>query len=190
MNTPNRNQNFTAIKSFNCQGLYRDFPKQGKSLVEAFKSNDFALEFCKKHDVDIEFNAYAHRSGGVQNRFTMYYRDVVDGGLKKIISALKGQKRVEIATFACDSGVEQNFNKSAEEMKNLILPAKTRAVRPDHLDTQLHAITNMEEAIQTQKTAKREAEQKLIETLLANKKDNKNATNELNTAIKDLIDNQ
>ena len=54
--TPSTNQtvpNFKAIKSVKCEGLYKEFPRYGKDLVETFKKNPTAMEFCRKYDVKV-----------------------------------------------------------------------------------------------------------------------------------------
>ena len=43
------NPNFTAIRSIKCEGLYKKYPEYANHLVEAFKKNPIAIEFCKKY---------------------------------------------------------------------------------------------------------------------------------------------
>lgn len=51
------NLNFKAIKSVKCKGLYKKFPQYGKELVDSFKANKKAMNFCKDYDTDIIFHA-------------------------------------------------------------------------------------------------------------------------------------
>lgn len=52
------NPNFTSIKSVKCEGLYKKTPELATDVVEAFKANPKAMEFCRKYDVDIVFYAF------------------------------------------------------------------------------------------------------------------------------------
>ena len=49
----NYNTSFKRIRSIKCAGLYKKQPQYANKLIEAFKQNEKAMEFCKKYDVDI-----------------------------------------------------------------------------------------------------------------------------------------
>ena len=63
-----------AIKSIKCKGLYEMYPRQAKGLVECFKDNEVAMNFCRKHDVDIIFNA-TEESAGILASLKMIFTD-------------------------------------------------------------------------------------------------------------------
>ena len=49
--------NFTAIEKIGYSGLYKNAPEEGQKLLEAFKQNPYAMDFCKKYNVKVFFHA-------------------------------------------------------------------------------------------------------------------------------------
>ena len=73
--SPNQNStNFKAIKSIKCEGLYKKFPEEGKKLIQTFKENAKVMEFCRKYDVDIVFNASEKNMNCVQSILSIFYK--------------------------------------------------------------------------------------------------------------------
>ena len=76
--TPSTNQtvpNFKAIKSVKCKGLYKDFPRYGKDLVETFKKNPTAMEFCRKYDVNLVFHACKDMMNSVRSTILLIFEN-------------------------------------------------------------------------------------------------------------------
>ena len=67
--------NFKAIKSVKCEGLYKEFPRYGKDLVDTFKKNPTAMEFCKKYDVDLVFYACKDMMDSIRSTILLSFKN-------------------------------------------------------------------------------------------------------------------
>ena len=103
------NPNFTSIKSVKCEGLYKKTPELATDVVEAFKANPKAMEFCRKYDVDIVFYAFKDMHQSVESSLHIFYDKIsihawsdkysLPESLKestvKLIEAMSPQKKVK-----------------------------------------------------------------------------------------------
>ena len=103
---PNSVPNFKAIKSIKVAGLYKEHPELGKKLVDAFQTNDIAMNFCKKYDVKIIFDAY---------RYTRYY---VKSSIRIIIYKTKSFGKLQ------DINVKRCGDESFDVDRNLSISTK------------------------------------------------------------------
>lgn len=96
-NTPT----FGAIKSVKCTGLYEEFPDLGKDLVDTFRANPKAMEFCKKYDVDIVFSAIQTSMSSVKTSVELFYDDITKGKFKKFWQSLNSNEdKVTVSSFS------------------------------------------------------------------------------------------
>ena len=89
------NQSFTGIKKVKCLGLYEKYPDLGKELVDTFKNNSKAMDFCKKYDVDIIFHAAKDYIDSVKSSVNIFYDNVTKSKFKKFFN--NHEDRIEIS---------------------------------------------------------------------------------------------
>ena len=86
------NTSFTGIKSIQYRGLYKKAPELSKDLVEAFKQNPKAMDFCKKYDVDIVFYAVKETVDFIKSSIHIFYENPTNSKFRKFINMLNGKK--------------------------------------------------------------------------------------------------
>ena len=98
--------NFKAIKSVKCEGLYKEFPRYGKDLVDTFKKNSTAMEFCRKYDVDIVFHACKDMMDSVRSTMLLIFKNPAKS---KFLGFLGSRKdKIELSGY----GNAYNFGSS------------------------------------------------------------------------------
>lgn len=110
--------NFRAIKTVKCVGMYKKFPKEGAKLVKAFKESPTAMEFCKKHDVDIVFHACKDMMTAVRSSIHIFF----DNPAKSKFLGIFGSKRDEIKLSAWGDqySLEESIVDSTDALKAYI----------------------------------------------------------------------
>lgn len=126
---------FKAIKSVRCEGLYEKSPQFGKELVDAFKSNPKAMEFCKKFDVDIVFFACKKYMSAVESSVHIFFENPA----KHKFLGIFGSKRDEISISNYDDEyvTDKSLIASTQGLKKHILPStesKTTGVLDSNID--------------------------------------------------------
>ena len=86
---PNTVPNFKAIKSVKHQGLYKKHPKLAQNLVDTFKTNKTAMDFCKKYDVDIVFDACKDIMDSVKSSVAIFFKNPAKTKCFGLISNVK-----------------------------------------------------------------------------------------------------
>lgn len=114
--------NFTALKSINYAGLYKKYPEVSQKMLEAFKANDKALDFCKKFDVDVVFFASKEGITGVNNYLLMRYRNIATTAFEKLMNVFKPKKEVKLYSFGNEYDYGSSLAKSADELRRHMLP--------------------------------------------------------------------
>ena len=94
------NPSFGSIKSIKSLGLYKKYPNLAKELVDSFMTNDKAIAFCKKYDVDLVFSSRSD-SNFVYSDFVMFIDNISKGKLRKFFDSLNGkQDRVHLTSVS------------------------------------------------------------------------------------------
>ena len=175
--------NFKAIKSVKCKGLYKNFPKQAKEMVDTFKENKVAMDFCKKYDTDIVFYAVRKNIHTVNNAILMFFNNPA----KKKFLGIFGSKRdkISLSTYSNEFELEKSFTNSVNRLKNFMINDKEKGLLIAHINNKEEEINKVlslknDELIrkQTKLAAKQQAKQNF-------KNDSKN----LDQSIQDLIEN-
>ena len=175
--------NFKAIKSVKFDGLYKTFPKQAKEMVDTFKENKVAMDFCKKYDTDIVFYAVRKNIHAVNNAILMFFNNPA----KKKFLGIFGSKRdkISLSTYSNEFELEKSFTNSVNRLKNFMINDKEKGLLISHINNKEKEINKVlslknDELIkkQTKKAAKQQAK-------LNFKNDSKN----LDQSIQDLIEN-
>ena len=114
---------FGRIKRVECQGLYKKFPELGKKLVDAFQQNQNAMDFCKKYDVNIIFQATKDSMNAVRSSVCVFYDNVAKGKLKRFIDFLSDEKdNINLSSFANKYNVEAALKESTNSLIEMITP--------------------------------------------------------------------
>lgn len=180
------NPNFTAIKSIDCQGLYKKAPEYGKELLEAFKKNPVAMDFCKKYDVSIIFHAAKEVANNVKSTIVIFYDNPAVNKFSKIMNKIFGNTDDAINI----SGWNHDLKSSTAELVERILPeaAQTNKAQngllSSHIkfaDEKMQQIIDAKEAKKAAKLAK-QTEKQTAENKLQKDK------NELSRQMSDLIE--
>lgn len=116
------NTSFAGITSLQCRGLYKKAPELSKNLIEAFKQNPEAMEFCKKHDVDIVFYAVKKATSMVESTMHMFFDNPAVTGFKKFLNKLGGKRDSVVIYGFGNSGLEG----STENLVEAILPESVK----------------------------------------------------------------
>lgn len=189
--SPNAHTNFTAVRSVKCDGLYKKHPELANELVEAFKQNPVAIEFCKKYDVDIVFNAIIKAENYVKSSVSIFFDNVSESKAEKFFRKLFGirENKVVVESFGNEYPLSSCFKTSTKELVERILPEKDSAGgwHKGLLDIYLKsADKQMQEALDkgSKKSLKKAA--KLVAEQV-NESKIKNANFELQNSIKDLM---
>lgn len=128
--------NFKAIKSVRCEGLYKKYPEYGQELVETFKQNPKAMEFCKEYDVDIVFHAFKRAVSSVESSIRILFKNPA----KKSFLGILGNARDEIALHGFGNRYDEKLSlrQSTANLKNYIaenVPGKTSGVLNSHIES-------------------------------------------------------
>ncbi len=94
------NPNFTSIKSVRCEGLYKKYPEMAKPLVDAFKENPKAMEFCEKYDVNIVFYAMKQMLDSVESSIHIFYDNISKSKARKFFDKLIGNADDKVVLHA------------------------------------------------------------------------------------------
>ena len=106
---------FKAIKSVKCEGLYKDFPKYGKELVDSFKSNKTAMDFCRKYDVDLVFHACKDMLNSVKSTILLIFENPTKS---KFLGFLGSRKdKIELSGY----GNAYNYDSSLKASTNTLI---------------------------------------------------------------------
>ena len=182
------NQTFTGIKKVSCEGLYKKYPEFGKELVDTFKKNPKAMEFCNKYDVKVVFYAIKQGIDSVQASVNIFYDNIAKSKLKKLFFGTSDDK-VVIHGWGNEYDLKNSLAAATNNLKSAISPYREGLNKPSGLlDSHME---NADKGIQEVLDKKAKAAQEKLEKLEAkrqSKNELKNSQTELEESIKDLID--
>lgn len=119
---PNTNQttpNFKAIKSVKCEGLYKDFPRYGIQLVETFKKNPVAIQFCKKYDANLVFYACKDVMNSVRSSLLLFFENPAKS---KILGFLGSKKdKIELSGYGNAYDINSSLKASTNQLTDYML---------------------------------------------------------------------
>ena len=111
--------NFKAIKSVKCEGLYKEFPRYGKDLVDTFKKNPTAMEFCKKYDVDLVFHACKDMMNSVRSTILLIFENPTKS---KFLGFLGSKKdKIELSGYGNAYDYDRSLKASTEQLMDYML---------------------------------------------------------------------
>ncbi len=117
-----RNPQFTSIKSITTSGLYKKFPEYGKELVDAFRKNPEVIQFCKKYDVDIVFDAFKGTSM-IESSMHILYDNLAKSKVRRFFDRLCGNRdKVSLHSWGNSFDVKLSIKKSTSDLVEMILP--------------------------------------------------------------------
>ena len=117
----NYSTNFKAIKSMKCEGLYKKFPEEGKKLIQTFKENAKAMEFCRKYDVDIVFNASEKNMNSVESILSIFYKNPAKNIFQRFSSWLfGGDNCIRIFGFGNNYNIKDSLKHSTRELNEMM----------------------------------------------------------------------
>jgi len=186
----NNKPNFTSLRSVKCEGLYRKFPEQARELVDAFKKNPDAMDFCKKYDVDLVFYSSNARSINlVESSIHLFFDDISRGKFKKIWDKLNGNKEeVHLVSFANEWNIEESMKKTTSKLKDYILPERDGIPGTGVLSSHLQLADERIEEKLAKKAEKAAQKQTKIEKKQLEQTKQAQDEQALDNAIKDLME--
>lgn len=176
--------NFKAIKSVRCEGLYKKYPEYGQELVDTFRKNPKAMEFCKKYDVDIVFHAIKRAVAATESSIHILFKNPA----KKSFLGIFGKAKDEIVLHGFGNKYDErlSLSQSTANLKDYIaedVPGKTSGVLDSHLK---HKEEEIQESLNSQAATLAE-KQKSAEAKNASKHKMISDTEKLQDSIQDLI---
>lgn len=186
-----RNPNFTSIKSVKCEGLYKKYPELANSLVEAFKENPKAMEFCKKYDVDVVFYAVKRLQDSVKSSVHIFYDNIAKSKTRKFFDKLTGKSDdiVVVHAWGNQYSLPVSMEKSTKELVDAISPERKvgKSYIGGLLDSHLESADEKMQKVLNEKRQKvLEVEAGAVRAKASNAK-KKAAEAELQTSIEELI---
>ena len=132
------NPNFNAIKSVKCKGLYKKYPEYNKDLINTFKNNPKAMEFCKKYDVDIIFNA-VDESGFVIDEVCSYCKIIFDNPAKSKLWGIFGSTKDSLYVSCTDSrlNLEDTLRATSYGLMDYLTPTRRNDIYSGKLDREI-----------------------------------------------------
>ena len=171
------NTSFQSIRSVKASGLYKKQPLIVSSLIDSFESNAAAMDFCKKHDVDIVFTAFKQGLNGVESSLHIFY-DKPASGIKKLMNYLFGTRpSVPVTGWGSSYNVEEGLLAATKDLINN-MSSKTTGI----LDGQIHYA---EKLIQEELIEKSNTKAAILPDVKKNSL--KTDKERLNKSIEDLI---
>ena len=184
------NPAFGAIKKVSCEGLYKKFPELGKELVDTFQKNPKAMEFCKKYDVSIVFNAINNGMKAVESSLYIFYDNISKSKFSRLFLNTADDK-INITAMNNEFNVYESLKKSTSELKGMMMPESSDVKRFGNgvLDAHIkYADENIQNAL-NKKAQKNAAKLSKIEEKNAARNELKENSGKLNEAIQNLIEN-
>lgn len=180
---------FQSIKSVKCEGLYKKYPQLGQQLVDTFKQNPTAMEFCKKYDVDIVFYACKEAMNAVASYLHIFYDNPALSKMQKFFKSLTNNTdKISMSGFSNEYGIENSIKTSTQALQQNILPCRANSNATGALDAHIKLA---EESIQ--KDLAKKAEKIAAKKTAADAKQSQQAIysenkDALKTSIQDLMD--
>lgn len=175
--------NFKAIKSVKCEGLYKKFPAQAKEIVDTFKSNEVAMNFCKNHDVNIVFYAIKVGMEAVENSIHIFFKNPAK---KKFLGLFGSQKdKISLSAFSDEFNMEKSFINSTNRLKNYIINDPKTGMLNSHINIKEKEINKVLLTEKNNLLIKKAKELKEKEALQKFKDD----TVDLKKSLNDLVEN-
>lgn len=170
---------FKSIKSIKLKGQYKNnAPELGQKLIDTFKKNPKAMDFCKKHDVNIVFNAHVNDGEypifpGVESSLYIFYDNPAVNKVKQFFKSLSlngGDDKIFLFAWG---GITDNLNTVTQALIKQILPNQPGI---GNLDFQIELAEKKIDEDMAKKLNKKEL-----------KKESKETRQKLEDTIQDLI---
>lgn len=180
--------NFKAIKSVKCEGLYKKYPQYAEKLVDTFKKNPIAMNFCKERDVNIVFYACQKMIEGVESSIHIFFKNPAK---TKFFGLIKNaDDKISLSVYDYRGGIEESLEKSTAGLKDYItenIPGKTSGVLDSHIHYKQEEINeylaqkskkeeeavkkaNLKNQLKSQKISAKESLKESIENLINSSK--------------------
>jgi hypothetical protein len=174
--------NFTGITKITCDGLYKKYPEISNEILQTLKKNPLAMDFCKKHDVQIALFANKQDFSSVSSSFYMFYKNLEKKGgfLNRLLEPFRARKEIKLYSFANEYDVEKSFIKSASDMKAKITPSIADNYATGVLDANINR--RLQEELESQDAAS------LKKIITSKDPDKAIEKDKLNNTIKELIE--
>ena len=183
-------KSFAGIRSVKCEGLYKKYPNLGKELVDTFKNNPKAMDFCKKYDVDIIFRAVKDGLNGVKSAICVFYDDISKSKFKKFFGSIgRSDDKVIIHGWGSNYNSDGGIKEATETLKAAISPENRNSkFSTGVLDMHLQiAEEKIQEAI-AKKALEKQTKMAAIQYKKQAQVSNISDKSMLDDSIKDLID--
>ena len=182
-NNQKQNPNFTSIKKIGYSGLYEKAPEEGQKLLEAFKQNRYAMDFCSVHDVKIFFHAMKEGYNRVESSIHIFYDNPTVGKIRKFFRALcNNEEQVKIHSW------QTNLEESTNELAEMILPYEKGHSKSGLLNSHIEIAYQSMQKVRDAKEAKKLAKLAKKQEKLDAKNQYTDAKQRLDKSINDLIE--
>lgn len=112
--------NFKAIKSFKYEGLYKKYPQHAQKIVDTFYSNPIAMNFCKKHDVNIVLYACKKAMTAVKASILIFFNNPAKEKFLGIFGNTKD--KIYLSQYANEYNIENSLEISSSNLNKFIEP--------------------------------------------------------------------
>lgn len=181
--------NFTAIKSIRCEGLYKRHPELAEGLLESFKHNEKAMNFCKKYNVDIVFYATKSYTDTIKSSIHLFVENISKSKLRTFFDKLLNNKdEITISAFANNYPALKSLETSSKELMEMI--GTERQINGRWKGGVLNSHLNLyDRNIENELAKKAGKTQAQSNTARNSKEEFKNAKQRLDDSINDLLNN-
>ncbi len=186
------NPNFTAIRSIKCEGLYKKYPEYANHLVEAFKKNPIAIEFCKKYDVDIVFHAVKQMQDAVESSIHIFFDNISKSKVRKFFNKLAGNNddKIVLHAWANNYSLSRNMEQSTQKLVEYISPERKVGdhYRGGMLDSHIKSADERMQKVINEKSKKKQDKYVQAQAAKASKSSLDEKQSRLQDSINDLIE--
>ena len=182
-NNQRQTPNFTSIKKIGYSGLYEKAPEEGKKLLDAFRQNPYAMDFCRRYDVKIFFHAMKDGYNRLESSIHIFYDNPTVGKIRKFFRALcNNEEQVKIHSW------QPNLEESTNELAEMILPYEKghnkSGLLNSHIEIACQSMQKVRDAREAKKLAKLAKKQEKLDA----KNQDIGARQRLDKSIQDLIE--
>jgi hypothetical protein len=161
VNKCDSNVNFQRIRSINCEGLFKKYPRASREVLDSFKSSAKAMQFCDTHDVDIFLRTCKLEMGAVDSEFIMLYKNLApeSGSIAKLLHKIKSPKRIRIGTYNNAFDTTESFKNGVTKLKQNLSPYEPNEKFSGVLESHIDYVTKEEDALlkkQTEQSVRKE----------------------------------
>lgn len=161
-------------------------PELGNKLIDTFRRNPEAMEFCKKYDVSVYFDALKDNYNRIKSSLYIFYDNPAVSKVKKFFKFLNSSEdKINIQGY--DYDLEESTSILIEHMLPISC-SPTKGIATGVLSSNIEYADGKIQEILNKKAAKKAAKLSKESEIAAKKEKLQTATEKLNSSIQELIE--